>query len=176
VFVGALSILLTTLPIRSVVPVLAVGYSSTILTDSPAAYWRLGELSGTSAADATGHGNTGAYSGGFTLGQAGALFGDGDTAVKLDGVSGYVSAPNSVGLQSNQVSIELWIKKLAETPWGAYVTKNIAYGGKAGSSWFQLLNYGSTGRLQFRVTGDDGPSSLQSVSYTHLTLPTICSV
>jgi RHS repeat-associated protein len=164
VFLGALSIVVTTLPIRSVIPALAAGYSSTILADSPTAYWRLGESSGTSAADATSHGNTGTYSGGFTLAQPGALFGDGDTAVKLDGTSGYVTVPNSAGLQSNQVSIELWIKKLTETPWGAYVTKNIAYGGNAGSSWFQLLNYGTTGRLQFRVTGDDGPSSLQSAT------------
>jgi Concanavalin A-like lectin/glucanases superfamily/Fibronectin type III domain len=164
VFVGALSILVTTLPIRNVVPALATGYSSTILADSPAAYWRLDESSGTSAADATSHSNTGTYTGGFTLGQPGALFGDADTAVKLDGASGYVSVPNSATLQTSQVSIELWIKKLTETPWGAYVSKNIAYGGAAGSSWFQLLNYGTTGRLQFRVTGDDSPSSLQSSS------------
>ena len=164
VFLGALAIGVTAVPIQNTMPVLAAGYSSTILADSPAAYWRLGESSGTSAADATSHGNTGTYTGGFTLGQPGALFGDADTAVKLDGISGYVSVANSATLQTNQVSIELWIKKVTETPWGAYVSKNIAYGGKTGSSWFQLLNYGTSGRLQFRVTGDDNPSSLQSAA------------
>ena len=154
------------IPLRSI-PALAAGYSSAILADSPVAYWRLGETSGTVAADATGHGNAGTYAGAagsYTLGQPGALFQDGDTATQFDGRAGYVVVPNSTGLQTNQVSIELWIKKLTETPWGTYISKNVAYGGKSGSGWFQLLNYGSTGRLQFRVTGEDAASSLQSAS------------
>src|SRR6266508_349001 len=35
------------------------GYSTTVKTDSPWEYWRLGEASGTTAADASGHGRTG---------------------------------------------------------------------------------------------------------------------
>jgi hypothetical protein len=164
--VVALSTILPIVPLRPV-PALAAGYSATILADGPAAYWRLGEISGTAAADASSHGNAGTYSGvagAYTLGQPGALYGDADTATQFDGRAGFVIVPSSSGLQTNQVSIEVWIKKLTESPWGTYVSKNITYGGKAGSGWFQLLNYGSSGRLQFRVTGEDTASSLQSAA------------
>ena len=44
-------------------------YASTVLADSPVAYWRLGEASGSSAADSSGNGNGGSYAGGVTLGR-----------------------------------------------------------------------------------------------------------
>src|SRR6202163_2124180 len=160
-FVAA-SVAITAIPLQTVLPVQATGYSGTILADSPIAYWRLGETSGITAADASGHGNAGTYTGAagaYTLGQPGALFGDADPATKLDGLAGHVVVPNSASLQTNQVSIELWIKKLTETPWGTYISKNIANGRGAGSSWFQLLNYGTTGRLHCRVTGEFAASS-----------------
>src|SRR2546421_10125355 len=121
----ALALLVPLIPLRAI-PAQATGYSGTILADSPIAYWRLGETSGITAADASGHGNAGTYAGAagaYTLGQAGALFGDADPATKLDGQAGHVVVPNSAGLQTNQVSIELWIKKLIETPWGTYVSQ-----------------------------------------------------
>ena len=52
-------------------------YSEQVLADGPRSYWRLGETSGTSAADVTGA-NGGTYGGGVTLGQPGALTGDPD--------------------------------------------------------------------------------------------------
>src|SRR5437588_9336107 len=50
-------------------------------------YWRLGESSGTSACDGFGS-SAGTYSGGVTLGSVGALSGDPDTAIPLDGATG----------------------------------------------------------------------------------------
>src|SRR5438477_230501 len=38
-------------------------YRTAVLADSPAAYWRLDEASGTSLADSSGHNNTGAANG-----------------------------------------------------------------------------------------------------------------
>src|SRR5438067_11967982 len=52
-------------------PSIASGnYATAVLADSPTGFWRLAETSGTTAADATGHGNVLTYSGGYTLGAA----------------------------------------------------------------------------------------------------------
>ncbi len=45
----------------------------------------------------------------------------------------------------------------ADTEYGVYVAKNVAPGGGAGSSWFQLLNSHHNGQLEFRVTSDGAP-------------------
>ncbi len=71
----------------------ALSLSETILSHNPVAYWRFNELSGNSALDTSGNGNTGTYNGGFSLNQAGAT-GDGDTAVNFNGSNGFMSANN----------------------------------------------------------------------------------
>lgn len=58
----------------------------------PTAYYRLNELSGTSAVDQI-NARNGAYTGGFTLNTAGALA-DSDPSVLLNGTTGYVSIGN----------------------------------------------------------------------------------
>ena len=42
-------------------------YVGSVLTDRPAAYWRLDDTSGTTAADFSGNGLNGTYAGGVTL-------------------------------------------------------------------------------------------------------------
>lgn len=96
-------------------------------------YYRFGEPSGTSANDfcnanaACGGGSgctsscaAGTYNGGFTLAQPGAINGDADTAVTLNGSTGYVQVPASV-IASNEprpmtalnFSFATWIKPTA---------------------------------------------------------------
>jgi hypothetical protein len=65
-----------------------LSYEDTVLSDSPLAYWRVDESSGTVAHDITGNGNDATYTGGVTLGSSGALLNDSDTAVTLDGTTG----------------------------------------------------------------------------------------
>lgn len=55
-------------------------YETEVLADSPLVYWRLGEASGTAAADDSGNGNDGTYFGSPTLGEPGYVD-DADTAV-----------------------------------------------------------------------------------------------
>lgn len=119
-------------------------YSATVLADKPAAYWRMGETTGTTMTDATNNGNNGRYDGIVKLAQPGPLTGDGSTAIALDGATGAAIVPSSTILQLNQLTIELWINKRAESEFGVYVAKNV----------FQLLNDHHNGGLQFRVTGD----------------------
>lgn len=59
-------------------------YESTVLSNKPALYWRLGEASGTTAADASGHERTGTYHGSPILGLPGANGQDSDTQVKFN--------------------------------------------------------------------------------------------
>jgi hypothetical protein len=68
-------------------------YTSTVLSTSGlVSYWRLGESSGTTALDQQGS-NDGTYTGGVTLGAAGALAGDADKAASFDGTNDFVELP-----------------------------------------------------------------------------------
>jgi len=84
-----------------------------VLADNPIAYWRLGEGSGTTAADASGNGRNGVYTGGVTLGVPGALNGDTDTADRFDGVDDSVQVPDDSALSLNgSWTIEFWARQI----------------------------------------------------------------
>ena len=85
-------------------------YRAVVLGDSPRGYWRLGEAAGTVAADTAGS-NPGTYLGGFTLGRPGIL--SDNSAVQLNGSTGYVSVPDSPSLHTgDHFSLELWLKRI----------------------------------------------------------------
>jgi hypothetical protein len=86
-------------------------YSSLVKGASPVAYWRLGETTGTSAADSSGNSHIGTYTGSFALGQPGALPADPDAAVSLNGSSSYVTVPSTGAFDlSTAFSLEAWVK------------------------------------------------------------------
>jgi hypothetical protein len=86
----------------------AAVYSTTVTgTAGIVDYWRLGEASGTTAADAQGGNNNGTYSGGPTFGATGALAGDPNTATSFNGTNEYVSATRNL---TTNLSIELWFR------------------------------------------------------------------
>lgn len=88
-----------------------VPYAASVLADGPVGYWRVAETSGTNAADASGHGQAGTYVGAVAFGKPGALVGDPDTAVGLDGVSAEIQVPVAVwpdGLAL--LTVEMWVK------------------------------------------------------------------
>jgi len=89
-------------------PALA-SYSDTVLSDSPEAYWRLGESEGSLATDSSGNGHLATYSG-PTLGQPGALHGDADRSVFFDSTD--IARADSATLMPNQDSwsVEAWVK------------------------------------------------------------------
>jgi hypothetical protein len=78
------------------------------LADLPGAYWPLNETSGTTAQDfGISPAANGTYTGGFTLGQVGAV----DKAPLLDGVSGYVNIgalPAKLQFAGN-FTLEAWV-------------------------------------------------------------------
>jgi hypothetical protein len=82
-------------------------YSLAVMRDRPAAYWRLGETNGLSAAENSGR-YPGTLAGNVAPGRPGALA-DGDRAMLFDGASGYVQAAGVPGL-AGDLTIELWVK------------------------------------------------------------------
>jgi hypothetical protein len=91
-------------------------YPGAVTSDSPRGYWRLGEVSGTAAANETG-GAAGTYLSGVTLGRLGALDGDGDTAAGLDGGDDRISmgdpADGSLDFGTGDFTAEAWVKATA---------------------------------------------------------------
>src|SRR5258708_3050726 len=87
-------------------------YSTLIINDSPFAYYRFGEASGTSAADTSGNGYTATISGsGITYSQVGAISGDPNTAFLFDGTAGKVTCPGGVSAVGwGQITVEAWVK------------------------------------------------------------------
>ena len=83
-------------------------YSQQVLADTPASYWRLGEASGTTAADSSGANRTGSYLNTPTLGLPGALSGDTNTAAGFNGTTQYVSVPYAAALNPASFTVEAW--------------------------------------------------------------------
>jgi hypothetical protein len=101
----------TTAPAPAPPPPPSSGYAGTVAADGPVSYWRLGETSGTSAADSVGS-STGTYRNGVTVGSPSLLGSDSaNRAAALDGVNDAVSVPSSPGLSpTGPVSAEAWIR------------------------------------------------------------------
>ncbi len=88
-----------------------ITYSAAVGADNPVSYWRLGEASGTTAADERGA-NPGTYTNAPTLGATSLLATDtANKAVSFDGVNDHVKVPSSASLQlTSTLSLEAWIK------------------------------------------------------------------
>jgi RHS repeat-associated protein len=88
----------------------AAFYGDQILADRPMAYYRLGETSGTSAADASGNGHGGSYNS-VQLGSPGAVNGDANTAVSFNSPGqAYVSLPaNTFNNFTGGFTFEAWV-------------------------------------------------------------------
>ncbi|HOX03519.1 MAG TPA: hypothetical protein P5555_14715 [Candidatus Paceibacterota bacterium] len=92
----------------TVMPVPTEGYLGTVLGDNPAAFWRLGETSGTNAVDSWGQ-NHAVYSGSYTLGTHGLIVDDANTAVQFAATSKAMAPFNpSLNNPAGPFSIEFW--------------------------------------------------------------------
>ncbi len=91
-------------------------YALAVMQDAPLRYYRLGEASGTTANDSSSNGQNGTINGGVTLGTTGLIFNDTNTAMTMDGSTGYITAATT-GLPTGAASwtIETWIN-MASVP------------------------------------------------------------
>jgi subtilisin family serine protease len=89
-------------------------YAAAVLADSPIAYWRLGEASGTTAMDVTGTGHNATYRNSPILGVPGLIDADPDTAVSFDGTDDRVGVPDATDINTGGPyptrTVELWFK------------------------------------------------------------------
>jgi hypothetical protein len=112
------------------------------------AFWRLGEASGSTAADRAGS-NDATIAGHVTLNQAGALA-DANTAMRFDGVDGTdVRAPNSASLMaingSTAITMEAWVNPQSVTLPSGY-RLFYSFPGQPGT-YLGLYNAGGTARF-----------------------------
>jgi len=129
-------------------------YASVVGADRPVGWWRLGETSGTSAANQAG-GSAGAYAGGYTLDQPSLLATDMvNRAVAFNGSTARVSVPNGSALQlTNRVTLEAWIKPTSLPVSGAFrsvMTKAESYSLQFNGPRleFTIIQSGTRRRLQ----------------------------
>jgi len=129
-------------------------YASVVGADTPVGWWRLGETSGTSAADQAG-GSAGTYAGGYTLNQPSLLATDmGNAGVAFNGSTARVSVPSTTALQlTNRVSLEAWIKPTSLPVSGAFrsvLTKAESYSLQFNGPRmeFTIIQNGTRRRLQ----------------------------
>jgi hypothetical protein len=106
-------------------------YAQEVAADAPVSWWRLGETSGTTAADERGA-NGGSYRGGATLGVPSLLATDSaNRAVRFDGSNDAVQVNDSSSLDlTNRITLEAWIKPNALPASGVYksiLSKSSAY-------------------------------------------------
>ena len=99
------------------------GYAATVAGDGPVSYWRLGETSGTSAADSVGT-STGTYRNGVTTGSPSLLVSDSaNRSASFDGVNDAVSVPSSAGLSPTAaVTVEGWLRPSAKPAAGSFAS------------------------------------------------------
>lgn len=108
-----LSFSITTIPslIKQIGKILAAttpSYLELILGGGPQDYWRLDD-GGATAVDQIGAAHNGTLHGGITTGVAGALSGDSDTAMALDGANGSFIDSTALGTPAAW-SMECWVK------------------------------------------------------------------
>lgn len=89
-------------------------YTTAVVADNPAGFWRLNEASGTPVAYDTWGSHNGVFAGSVALETPGALLNDGDTAAAFDGVSPTrVEVPYAPELNAASFSVECWARVTA---------------------------------------------------------------
>lgn len=130
-------------------------YRAAVLEDKPLVYLRFGEKSGTVGHDEMGHLDATYPAAGVTLGAAGALAGDPDTAIVLDG-TGVMLLPEGVDFEGfAPFSVETWFRSPAEGPAFGYVVDHELYDPRRG--WDLLV--GTSGVYFERWEGSVGPAT-----------------
>ncbi|MEV4439694.1 LamG-like jellyroll fold domain-containing protein [Streptomyces sp. NPDC049577] len=129
-------------------PVYSAGstaYADTVRTSGPVEYWRLGDRSGSTAANEIAGGADGAYREGVTLGAVGAFSDGDDGSATLDGSAGAVEVPTDPLKGANALSFELWFRTGKQ---GVLLGLQNAELGKVPTDWNPSLLVDSDGKLR----------------------------
>lgn len=130
-------------------------YATAVLADKPILYYRFGEKGGAPARDEVTGATTAYPVSGGKLGVAGALAGDPDTAIALDG-SFKLKLAQRVDFQGvTPFSVEVWLSPTTTATGGGFIVDHEAWDGRRG--W--LLSANSV-RFGFERWFDGGSSSI----------------
>lgn len=149
-----------------------VSYREVVLSDGPLAYWRLGEASGTVAADQTGRRPaTYTNSTGYRMAAAGALSGDPDRALELLGTTGRVVVGDVFDFVAQPFSLEVWLKvPSAPSEWVRVLSKEVFAPARQGYH----IEITPALKLEFGFHRDDNSewltSQLSAGVYTHVVI------
>lgn len=131
----------------------------------PRVYWRLGEASGVTTADASPNGRDGTYVGSPTLGATGLLHGSGDTAVTFDGTDDRVTRAHDtwLNLSTTGLTVIALAHPTSVTGQRPLVSKWDDASYPSNAEWFLDCN-GTTARMVLQGTSVLGVASASGVA------------
>src|SRR5690348_7032901 len=122
-----------------------MSYSAEVLADSPLAYWKLDETSGTSAADSSGNSRTATYGGGGVGGTSLLTSGAGHSlALTESGTTTYATIASASWMNQTSITIEALVKITSSVD-GANGDAIVSRYAGSGFSW--LLWRNTAGKL-----------------------------
>ncbi len=133
-------------------------YSDAVLGNAPAAYYRLGEKSGTTAVDSSGQGRTGTYAGTLTLNQIGAMPAETNSSVLFS--AGNVTIADHPSLRPAQLTVEAWVN-----PDNAASSLNTVLMKSSSGSWndgYGLSRTGIGDQMRFFVNNFNGAGKVDA--------------
>lgn len=136
-----------------------MSYSSEVLADSPLAYWRLGDPSGTTMTDGSGNSHNGTYQNSPSLAQASLLLTDAaNTAVKfLASGTQFATVANAAWMNFNgDFTVECWVKPAVSVTAATarqYVAKYNTAGG--GNGLYLCIDTAGKPTFGLRFAGSD---------------------
>ena len=136
-------------------------YASTIVADGPLLYLRFGDTGGTTAKATVGSDGTYAVAG-VSLGAPGALAGDPDLALTLDG-TGTVSLPGASFDGLTPFSVELWVKPSATNTGYGFVVDHSNWNAPR-RGWTLLVGSDGTGFERWKNDTDRTGLRVEAVS------------
>ncbi|MGW1326855.1 LamG-like jellyroll fold domain-containing protein [Streptomyces antibioticus] len=141
-------------------------YNGVAVADAPAAYWRLGESTGTALGSETGGSAQQATfqpdSGGASKLDQSGVFGVGDDRAVTLGGGGVIQLPATSLTGATELSAEMWFK--TTTPSAVLLGFQNTPVGQTPTSWRPVLNIDGSGKLrgEFYLTGNPGATPIVS--------------
>jgi hypothetical protein len=152
-----------------------LSYQAEVAADAPILYLRLGESQGPTAVDQTGHANGTYPSTGITYGAPGAVAGDADTAITMDGTTAISMPPGFDFAEFAPFTVELWANQTAQPGYG-FTLDHASYDQGTRNGWSLLLAAEQVSFERFRdnmtngaVANSVGPLSMGTYHHVVIT-------